>query len=159
MAIKLPEDNVELARLAVKFGIPHLKALGVDAPVVEKGRVVMRLPWREDLVGNAETGVLHGGAITSLIDTAGGMAVMTMLEKRVAIATIDLRIDYLKPARPREDLFAEATCYRMTRHVAFIRATAYQGEAQDAIAYSVGTFMVGSSEATLPTRREELKPP
>lgn len=153
----LPEDNVELARLAIKFGIPHLKALGVDAPVIEKGRVIMRLPWRADLVGNAETGVLHGGAITSLIDTAGGMAVMTMLKNRVAIATIDLRIDYLKPAKPREDLFAEAVCYRMTRHVAFIRATAYHADPEDAIAYSVGTFMVGSSESPLPSRREELK--
>jgi len=157
MAIKLPEDTVELARMAIKFGIPHLKALGVDAPVIERGRVVMRLPWREDLVGNAETGVLHGGAITSLVDTAGGMAVLSSLERHTAIATIDLRIDYLRPARPREDVFAEAICYRKTRHVAFIRATAYQGEAQDAIAYSVGTFMIGSSDAALPIKRRESK--
>lgn len=155
--MKLPESNVELARLIVRHGIPHLKALGVDAPVIEKGRVVMRLPWREDLVGNAETGVLHGGAITSLLDTAGGMAVMTMLNERVAIATIDLRIDYLKPATPRVDLFAEAVCYRMTRHVAFLRATAYHATPEDAVAHGVGAFMVGSSDALLPTRREDIK--
>ena len=155
--MKLPDDNVELARLVVRHGIPHLKALGVDAPVIEKGRVVMRLPWREDLVGNAETGVLHGGAITSLLDTACGMAVMTMLQDRIAIATIDLRIDYLKPATPRVDLLTEAVCYRLTRHVAFVRATAYHDDLDNAVAYGVGTFMIGSSDAVLPMRREELK--
>ena len=56
------------------------------------------MPYDAKLVGNPETGVLHGGAITALLDGASGAAVFAALVDIVPIATLDLRIDYLRPA-------------------------------------------------------------
>ncbi|MBC7172148.1 MAG: PaaI family thioesterase, partial [Polyangiaceae bacterium] len=83
-----------------------------------------------------------GGVITTLIDATCGIAVMAKLDRRVQrVATLDLRIDYLKPATPHRTVRAEATCFRITRHVAFVRASAYH-DPDDPVAVASGTFMV-----------------
>ncbi|MBM3554302.1 MAG: PaaI family thioesterase [Alphaproteobacteria bacterium] len=144
-----PFDPIKLARFIATKGIPHNRVIGAEMVSVELNQAVMRLPWKEELVGNPETGWLHGGVITTLIDSAFGLAVFTGLDEIRAIATIDLRLDYIKPAEARRDLFAHATCYRRTRHVAFLRGTAYHDSVDDPVAYAVGTFMIGSSDAPL----------
>jgi acyl-coenzyme A thioesterase PaaI-like protein len=60
-------------------------------------------------------------------------------------ATLDLRIDYLKPAAPREDIFAKVHCYRATKNIAFTRGMAYQGDIDDPIAHAAGSFMLTRS--------------
>lgn len=124
--------------------IPHIKALGVVFVSAGRGRATLKLPWRAALIGNRDTGFLHGGAITTLIDTTCGLAVFLALARRPPIATLDLRIDYLKPATPRAELFADAVCYKVTRHIAFARANAHHGDPNDPIANSVSTFMLES---------------
>ena len=104
--------------------IPHNKALGLRVVDVGAGQASVRLPYDAKLVGNPETGVLHGGAITTLIDVACGAAVMLKLTRFVRIATLDLRIDYLRPAHAGQDVVAHAECYKLTRNVAFVRALA-----------------------------------
>ena len=127
---------------AFTTAIPHVVELGVTADVPEPGQAVMRLPYQERLVGNPETGILHGGVVTTLVDTVSGLAVLAALDVPRTIATIDLRIDYLRPARPGEDLVAKADCYRVTHQVAFVRCVAYQGAEDDLVASAVGTFMI-----------------
>jgi uncharacterized protein (TIGR00369 family) len=122
--------------------IPHMDVLGMETIEAKNGVAVLRLPWRADLVGNPETGVLHGGVVTTLIDTVSGLAAITGLAQPEPVATLDLRVDHLKPAAPRRDLFARAECYRLTRRIAFVRATAYQADPQDLVASSVSTFML-----------------
>jgi uncharacterized protein (TIGR00369 family) len=122
--------------------IPHMDVLGMETIEAKDGVALLRLPWRADLVGNPETEVLHGGVVTTLIDTVSGLAAITGLAQPEPVATLDLRIDHLKPAAPRQDLFARAECYRLTRRIAFVRATAYQADAQDLVASSVSTFML-----------------
>jgi uncharacterized protein (TIGR00369 family) len=122
--------------------IPHMDVLGMDTIEATDGVAVIRLPWRADLVGNPETGVLHGGVVTTLIDTVSGLAAITGLEAPEPVATLDLRIDYLRPATPRADLFARAECYLLTSRIAFVRATAYQANPEDLVASSVSTFML-----------------
>jgi uncharacterized protein (TIGR00369 family) len=122
--------------------IPHMDVLGMDTVSAADGVAIIRLPWRADLVGDPETGVLHGGVVTTLIDTASGLAAITGLETPEPVATLDLRIDYLRPATPRVDLFARAECYRLTSRIAFVRATAYQSDPDDLVASSVSTFML-----------------
>jgi uncharacterized protein (TIGR00369 family) len=122
--------------------IPHVHALGMAFVSAERGRATLTLPWQERLVGNLDTGVLHGGVITTLIDTASGLAVFLALDQPPAIATLDLRIDYLKPATARAALLAEAHCYKVTRSIAFVRAIAHHGDAADPIAHSASTFML-----------------
>nr|HEX4315248.1 PaaI family thioesterase [Kofleriaceae bacterium] len=124
--------------------IPHNHALAIEVLEVGKGEARFRLPYDARLVGNPDLGVLHGGAITSLLDGTSGAAVFAALAQLTPIATLDLRIDYLRPADPGRDVFARATCYKVTRNVAFTRAVAYHDDEADAIASSVGTFMLGT---------------
>jgi uncharacterized protein (TIGR00369 family) len=123
-------------------GTPHAAAIGMEMVDVSPGRGVMKLAWREDLVGDAATGVLAGGVVTALLDHVCGLAVVAALTDRAQPATIDLRIDYLRPAEPRRDLYASADCYRLTRSVAFVRASAYEADAGHPVAIAQGTFIL-----------------
>lgn len=145
----MPEDDEhakQRARLVRSFAanVPHNRALGAEILEMGGGEAVFKLPYDEKLVGNPDTGVLHGGAITALLDGASGAAVFTTMLDLVPIATLDLRIDYLRPAEPGRDVLARATCYKMTKNVAFTRAVAYHDDPEDPIAHSVGTFMVST---------------
>jgi uncharacterized protein (TIGR00369 family) len=124
--------------------VPHNRALGMELVELVHPDVVFRLPHDPKLVGNPDTGVLHGGAITALLDASSGAAVFIALGDPVPIATLDLRIDYLRPAEAGRDVLARATCYKVTRNVAFTRAVAYHDDPADPIAHSVGTFMVST---------------
>lgn len=110
----------------------------------ERAIAVFQLPYDEKLVGNPDTGVLHGGAITALLDACSGAAVFAALTEWSAIATLDLRIDYLRGGDPGRDITCRAHCYRVTRNVAFTRAVAYHDDEADPIATSAGTFMLGT---------------
>ncbi len=130
--------------LGFSVNVPHNRALGMKVVTVGKD-TIFELPYDEKLVGNPDTGTLHGGAITALLDGCSGAAVFAALTDLVPIATLDLRIDYLRPADPGKAVFAKATCYKMTRNVAFTRAVAYHDDPEaDAIAHSVGTFMLST---------------
>ncbi len=129
-------------------GIPHNQALGLRILELTARGAVFELPYDERLVGNPETGTLHGGAITALLDACSGVAVFAVLAKFVPIATLDLRIDYLRPAEPGKPVIGKATCYKLTRNVAFTRAVAYHDDPEDAIAHSVGTFMLSTKPGT-----------
>lgn len=138
-------DDAKL-RFARAFaaGVPHNQALGIEIVDFAKATVLFKLPYDPKLVGHPDTGTLHGGAITALLDGASGAAVFAALVEMVPIATLDLRIDYLRPAEANQAVLARATCYKMTRNVAFTRAVAYHDDPEDPIAHSVGTFMVST---------------
>lgn len=122
--------------------VPHSDSLGLRYVEHEVGRVVFDLPYKPELVGDPDTGVIHGGPITTMIDAACGQAVLTMLPALRRIATLDLRIDYLRPAGAGKTVRCVAECYRMTRQIAFTRATAHDGDPANPVATSAGTFMV-----------------
>lgn len=124
--------------------VPHNRALGMEIVEITPGAAVFRLPYDVKLVGNPDTGVLHGGVITALLDGASGAAVFAALTEVVPIATLDLRIDYLRPAEPGQAVTARATCYKLARNVAFTRAVAYHDDPDNPIAHSVGTFMIST---------------
>ena len=124
--------------------IPHNHALGLRVIDMAKGEAIFELPYAEKLVGNPDTGVLHGGAISAMIDACSGAAVFAALPEWVPIATLDLRIDYLRAADPGKGVTCKATCYKVTHNVAFTRAVAHHGDEADPIATSVGTFMLST---------------
>ena len=127
--------------------IPHAAAIGMTLVSRTERGCVVRVPYAQHLVGDPDTGVIHGGVITALLDNASGMAVRSEPNdagEEQSMATLDLRIDYMRPAQPRQDLLAEAHCYRMTSNVAFVRAIAYHDDRNDPIASSVATFMLGT---------------
>ena len=80
--------------------------------------VELELPWREDLLGEEGQRVLASGPILSLMDMASGMAIWRAMDEFTAIATLDLRVDYVRPAREQASVFGRAQCYRLTRSAA-----------------------------------------
>jgi uncharacterized protein (TIGR00369 family) len=107
------------------------------------------LPYRPVFVGDTATGVLHGGVVTAMLDESCGMAVQLALDGTRAIATLDLRIDYQKPATPGLAIRAHSICYRVTRSIAFVRATAYQESEDDPVATATACFMVGANRTNM----------
>ena len=121
---------------------PHTHALGFRFEGLDADRVRIRVPWREDLVGDPDTGVFAGGLVTTILDHVGGLAVWTALKTYRPIATLDLRVDYMRAARTREDLLTEARCYRLTSGIAFVRAWAFETDPADPVAAAQSTYML-----------------
>ena len=145
----MPNDSDHATMLAAlnegfRSAVPHNAALGFE--IVEfsvgDGTVTARVPYDARWVGHPDTGVLHGGVVTSLVDATCGASVIVRLQSPMPIATLDLRIDYLRPATPQQPLYTRAECYKITRHVAFVRAVAYQSDLGDPVATSMSTFML-----------------
>jgi uncharacterized protein (TIGR00369 family) len=121
--------------------LPHARALGLTLVSFDAdGRCALKQPWREELIGDPDTRVLHGGVITALLDTLGAACVLA--RKSLPLATLDLRIDYLRPAAPELDLIGEAQCYRVTRHIAFVRGACHQGDLARPVANMTSTFVL-----------------
>ena len=133
--------------------VPHSAAVGMRYISHSDDECIVAISYGEHLIGDPDTGVIHGGAITALLDNASGMIARPkdMPREVAAIATLDMRIDYMGPATPRKDVFAKAHCYKRTTNVAFVRAVAYQDTPDDPIAACTATFMLG-------TRNEPFKP-
>ena len=126
--------------------LPHSNALGMKLDELDNGVAVIRLPYDERIVGDPDTGVIHGGAISAVMDTCCGAAVMCHPEVKGMTATIDLRIDYLRSAKPGDNIETRAECFHVTRSVAFVRAIAKDSDTENPIAMATGTFMVGSGK-------------
>ncbi len=139
-------DATERARVAAQMtagmqkNVPHNRALGLEVVDFGPRDVWMRLPFAPQLVGDPSRALLHGGAISSLMDAASGLAVMVALGRPSKIATLDLRIDYMKPAASGRDVIAHTTCYRVTQHVCFVRGMAYVEREDDPVASVAATF-------------------
>jgi uncharacterized protein (TIGR00369 family) len=109
------------------------------------GEAWTSLPFRPVFIGDTERGVLHGGVITAMLDESCGMAVELALDGTRAIATLDLRIDYQKPAIAGLDVRAHSICTRVARSIAFVHSTAYQVSEDDPVATATACFMIGAN--------------
>ncbi len=138
------DSPLERVRAMINF-TPHARAIGAEVTRIEKARVWGRVAYRADLVGDPETGVLAGGVITALLDQICGTAAVAAMESPTTVATIDLRIDYMRPAEPGRDVLAEAHCYKIGRSVAFVRAVAYDDSPDNPVANAAAAFMVNSN--------------
>jgi uncharacterized protein (TIGR00369 family) len=135
-----PEQAARIIDSIAQF-VPHNRALGIRFVSVAPDSLTMALPYDEKLVGNPLTGVLHGGAITALLDAACGAAVFVKVGRPMPVATLDLRIDYLRPATPAKEVLARAECFRVTQNVAFVRCRAFHFDSEDdLVAVANGTF-------------------
>ncbi len=137
------DDAFDLERFfALIRTVGHGRALGLEYRASAEQWVELALPWREELVGVPESGILASGAIVSLIDTAGGASIWMALGKFQPIVTIDLRLDYLRPAVKGETVIARCECYKLTRSIGFVRGLAHGGDEARPIAHAMGTFML-----------------
>ena len=143
----LPFDKLADAIQRRRSTYGHISGLQLDRAA--PGEAWASLPYRPAFVGDTETGVLHGGVVTAMLDESCGMAVQLALDGTRAIATLDLRIDYQKPATPGLAIRAHSLCYRVTRSIAFVRATAYQESEDDPVATATACFMIGANRTNM----------
>lgn len=136
--------SADKTKIAQQFitAIPHSKALGMTLTQIGAGEAEIEMPYDLRFVGDPETGVIHGGAVSALIDTCCGAAAMSHPSSPATTATIDLRIDYMRPATPGQTIRAHAHCYHITRSVAFVRATAMDDDTDHPVATAAGAFTV-----------------
>jgi uncharacterized protein (TIGR00369 family) len=135
---------------------PHCREVSISAILIGPCEATLRIPFQKKLVGDPSRGVVFGGVITTLLDQAGGLAVLCSLEDFQSVATIDLRVDYMRPATSGCDLVGHARCYRLARHVAFVRGAAYHDDPGDPFATFLSTYMLGAS-LELPSFVGEVK--
>lgn len=100
------------------------------------------LPFRDDLIGDPARGVLASGPILTLMDMATSVGVWLKRGAFLPQATLDLRLDYLRPATPGRTVIGRGECYRVARQVAFVRGIAHDGDPGDPVAHVAGTFML-----------------
>ena len=135
------------------------RASGLRIERAERGEAWSSLPYQSVFAGDTESGVIHGGVVTAMLDESCGMAVQLALDGSRAIATLDLRIDYQKPAKPGLDIKAHSVCYHVTRSIAFVRSTAYQDTEQDPVATAAACFMVGANRTNMLRDRDAHEVP
>lgn len=138
----MSEDRREnVARQFVEV-IPHARVLGMSFVEIGDGVAELSMPYDERLIGDPATGVVHGGAISTLMDTCSSAAVMAHPANPASTATLDLRIDYMRAATPGQSLVARAECYHVTRTVAFVRAVAMDDDRDNPVATATGAFTI-----------------
>lgn len=120
--------------------VPWAKEIGMQVIDIQRGKATGKIDWSPHLIADPATGVIHGGVITSLLDNLAGMAVVSALDVYKSTATLDLRIDYMRPAEKGVAIIGEAECYHVTRTVAFIRASAMNEGSDKVIATASGAF-------------------
>jgi uncharacterized protein (TIGR00369 family) len=136
-------DLLELLRSVVEERTPHNRSLGMRLVSGSADEVTCAVPYADSLRGDNDGGSVHSGVLSALLDVTSGAAVFMKLGRVQRMATLGLRIDFLRPSRPGQTLTARAHCFRLTRSTAFVRAFAHDEDAADPIAAAQGTFALG----------------
>ena len=128
------------------INVPHSQAIGIEYIAAGPNECELAIRYAPHLIGNPDTGVIHGGAITALLDNVAGMVARPpgMQREDISIATLDLRIDYTGQATPGKDIRARGHCFKRTQNIAFVRAVAFTETPDDPVATCTATFMLGT---------------
>ncbi|WP_375272791.1 PaaI family thioesterase [Sphingomonas sp.] len=145
-------DQLDLA----KFG-GHGGRLGIRFHARGDDWIELALPYSPALIGDEQSGVIASGPIIAMMDMATSFAVWNDIQVFVPQATLDLRIDYLRPARPDHIVIGRAECLRVARSIAFTRGIAHDGDPDDPIAHVAATFMIPSGQYPRPSRAAATK--
>lgn len=132
-------DPALIMRMISQFG--HGGHLGMEYASHSVEWVELSIGWREDLVGDPDSGVLASSAIISLMDNATSLAIWNRLGEFRPQVTMDLRLDYLRPSPKGAKVFGRGFCYHLTHSMAFVRGIAHNGDIDEPLAYATGTFI------------------
>ena len=138
-----PKDFYEILRSSFTEVIPHARECRMVIERLDETGATAMMPYRREWLGDTDRGLIHTGIITTLVDTVCGLAALAAAKRFESIATLDLRMDFLRPAVPDLPLRARAECYRLTRSISFLRATAWQQNETEPVAVTQATMMRG----------------
>lgn len=122
-------------------GAPFHRDTGIRYADHGENWMSLVLDYDPSLDGYGEPGVISGGAVFTLMDASSGMAVMMTRKMLAPMATLDLRLDYLRPANAGEAIRSRVECYRLTRRFGFTRGIAYNEDPNHPIAHASGIFI------------------
>lgn len=125
--------------------VPHSTDMGQELLQTGSGELWLRQPFREQLLGDVDGGLIHTAVQISLMDSIFGAVVIADIGYRESIATLDLRIDYLRPAVRDCDLYASATIERKTRQIVFVSGKIWQSDPENPTAIGRASFMRGAN--------------
>ncbi|MEZ5710813.1 MAG: PaaI family thioesterase [Blastomonas sp.] len=120
----------------------HSSHIGLQYRAHGDDWVELELPYTEQLVGDPETGILASGPIISMMDNATSLAAWTRFGTFRPQVTMDLRVDYMRPAKPGKNIIGRGECYKLARSMAFVRGIAHDGDPEDPVAHVAGTFII-----------------
>jgi len=140
------EEHESLRRF-IEESIPFNVFLGLRLERIETGFARMQLPYRPEFVGDVRRPALHGGILSTLIDTCGGVAAWSHCSSDDRIATVDMRVDYLLPAPPA-DLAVEARVERLGNRVAVVSSVVHEAGDTARKAIAVGRAVYNIRRAT-----------
>jgi uncharacterized protein (TIGR00369 family) len=119
----------------------HNGLVGMEYRAHGPGWCELALPYRLELAGDATSGILASGPIITMMDMATSIASWLKSGRFRPQATLDLRLDYLRPAEPGRTVVGRGECYKLTRSIAFIRGEAHDGDPARPLAHVAGTYM------------------
>lgn len=138
-----------LVQRFLERGIPFNDHLGIEVEHLEVGESVMHLPMRPEMVGDPFRPAVHGGVISTLADTCGGLAAFTALRDDQVASTLDLRVDYLLPGNVELDLWAVSRVIRAGSRVCTTHTIVHQGDPDTPVATATAVYAV--VKANLPS--------
>lgn len=143
----MPVIPAEWKTLIEQF-VPFNRFLGIQLIELREGFVRIELPFREEFIGDVLRPALHGGVISTLIDTCGGFASWSKLGLTDRVSTIDLRIDYLAPGFA-EVLVAEGNVVRIGNRISVVDIRCFQPSAPDrTVATGKGVYNIKRGDET-----------
>lgn len=144
--------NITTQQKAERFisVLRHCQLLGLEVLSADKSNLTMKLPYSEDIIGNPLAGIIHGGALTTLMDTACGTACFVAIEGMELCPTLDLRVDHMTTSERGQDLIASASVIRITKNVVFTECLVRQQNDDTLVAKCSATFMRIGADMTPP---------
>ncbi|WP_240454155.1 PaaI family thioesterase [Halomonas sp. NO4] len=136
--------------------IPHTRELGLEVVTVAPPEVLLRLPWHDDLLGDTARGLVHGGVLTMLLDTACGSSVLCALPVPEVCPTLDLRVDHYRPAVAGQPLWVRARSLRVTASMVFTEGMVWQEPEERPVARGIANFVRLGARNTPPGFAEAL---
>lgn len=150
MAEPTQEKMDQIARLWNARGTGLITHMALKIEEVSPEGVLVRMPFNPDFCVDSAQTLLHGGILTALLDSVFGLANFIAIEGVSTMATLDLRVDYLRPAQSRADIIVRASCYRQTRHIAFDAGSIwFDGHEDKEIARGTASFALTRGEISL----------
>jgi uncharacterized protein (TIGR00369 family) len=136
------ETPMDLFKNIIEEYIPFNKVVGFKLLEVKENFVSILIPYRPELIGDVRRGSIHGGVIATAMDAVGGAAGITTLKHfEDKLSTIDLRVDYLAPGKPK-DIITEGSIVKSGSRVIFTRMIAYHDDRENLIAEGRGVYSV-----------------